>query len=255
MIIRALIIDDEPLARLGVRHLLASQPDICVLAECQNGAQAIRSIRAERPDLVFLDIAMPGASGFDVLEAVPPEDMPVVVFVTAHDRYALEAFEAHAIDYLLKPVEEARFRVALDRVRGILSYRGRSVWPARLQALLSELRSPPRYRQRLMIRASGRMYFVTMADVDWIEASGNYARLHVGPEHHVLRETLVNLERELDPDRFCRIHRSTIINLDRVHEIHPESRGDQVVVLRNGTRLALSARHREAMEQRLGRPR
>jgi two-component system LytT family response regulator len=253
--IRTIIVDDEPLARSGIRDHLRAEADIEIVAECQNGAEATDSIRALHPDLVLLDIAMPVLNGFQVLEALPPDQMPVVIFITAHDRHALEAFEAHAIDYVLKPVESSRLRVALTRARAALLYRENDRWPDRLRALLREMKSPPPYRERLMIRGTGRFYLLPVADIDWIEASGNYARLHVGKEHHLLRETLSNLERELDPNRFCRIHRGTIVNLDRVSEIQPWTRGDQIVILRDGTRLTLSARHRENLEERLGRPR
>jgi two-component system LytT family response regulator len=253
--IRAIIVDDEPLARSGIREFLRDEPDIEIVAECQNGAQATESLRALQPDLVFLDIAMPVLNGFQVLDAMPADQMPVVIFITAHDRHALEAFEANAIDYVLKPVEQARFRVALERARAVLLYKERERWPDRLRALLQDMRSPPAFRERLMIRGTGRFYLLAVSTIDWIESSGNYARLHVGSEVHLLRETLSNLEQELDPDQFCRIHRGTIVNLDRVQEIQPWTRGDLIVILRDGTRLTLSARHRENLERRLGRPR
>lgn len=253
--IQVMIVDDEPLARSGIREYLGPEPDVEILAECATGEEAIREIRRRRPDLVFLDVQMPQGSGFDVLEALPPEEMPVIVFITAHDRHALEAFEAHAIDYLLKPVERNRFSIALQRARAAILYRKESPWPDRLRALLAERRSPPRYRDRLLVRGTGRIYLLPVDKVDWIDASGNYARLHAGKEVHLLRETLSNLEQELDPERFCRIHRSAIVNLDRVVEMLPAGRGDQTLILRDGTRLPLSARHRESLEQRLGRPR
>jgi two-component system, LytTR family, response regulator len=253
--IRVLIADDEPLARRGTRAVLSREPDIEIVAECETGEEAVREIRARRPDLVFLDIEMPAGNGFQVLEALPADEMPVVVFITAHDRHALEAFETHAIDYLLKPVDPERFAIALERARAAVSYKEREQWPRRLAALLHDMKSPPRYRSRLMVRGAGRVLLVPVTDIDWIEAASNYARLHLGTKIHLLRETLGNLEAELDPDRFCRIHRSTIVNLERIKEIVPEARGDQVLVLHDGTRLDLSARHRETLEERLGRPR
>jgi two-component system LytT family response regulator len=226
-----------------------------IVGECETGADVTRAIQAERPDLVFLDIQMPGGGGFEVLEALPSDQMPVVVFITAHERHALEAFEAHAIDYLLKPVEPARFRVALDRARAAVQYKERERWSERLTALLKEVKSPPRYRARLMVRGTGRIRLVPVSSVDWIEGAGNYARLHAGKEVHLIRETLANLEVELDPEKFCRIHRSTIVNLDRVRELIPDGRGDQILVLDDGTRLDLSSRHRAELEARMGRPR
>jgi two-component system LytT family response regulator len=253
--IRVIIVDDEPFARRGVRNLLEKESGIEIVAESETGELAIEAIRKHRPDLVVLDIQMPGGTGFDVLNAMPAAEMPVVVFVTAHDRHALEAFEAHAIDYLLKPVDPDRFIVALERARAAVLYKERDLWAQRLAGLLQDMREPPRYRARLMIRGTGRVYLVRVAEVDWIEAAGNYARLHVGRDVHLIRETLTNLENELDPEMFCRIHRSTIVNLDRIKEILPDGRGDQLLILRDGTRLDLSARHREAVEGRLGRPR
>ena len=253
--IRVVIADDEPMARRGTRAFLDKEADVEIIAECGTGEETVTAIRTSRPDLVFLDIEMPGGNGFQVLEALPAKEMPVVVFITAHDRHALEAFETHAIDYLLKPVDPERFKVALERVRAAVLYKESEQWPRRLAALLQDMKAPPRYRTRLMVRGTSRILLVPVVDVDWIEAAGNYARLHVGKVVHLMRETLSNLEGELDPDMFCRIHRSTIVNLERISEILPERRGDQLLVLHDGTRLDLSARHREAIEQRLGRAR
>ena len=253
--IRAIVIDDEPFARRGVRDFLQFEPDVEIIRECDNGRDAITAIREHQPDLIFLDIEMPERNGFQVLEALPADRMPVVVFITAHDRHALEAFEAHAIDYLLKPVEKSRLQTAMNRARAAIQYRQGGDWTRKLQALIAEMKTPPPFRERLLIRGTGRQYLLATRDIDWIEASGNYARLHVGREHHLLRETMANLESELDPARFCRIHRSTIVNLDRVQEIQPWTRGDQILILRDGTRLTLSAHYRPSVEQRLGRPR
>ena len=253
--IRVVIADDEPLARRGTRACLASERDIEVIAECETGEDAVEAIRTHRPDLVILDIEMPGGNGFQVLEALPAGEMPVVVFITAHDRHALEAFETHAIDYLLKPVDPARFKIALERARAAVLYKEREDWPRRLAALLEDVKAPPRYRTRLLVRATGRILLVPVVQLDWIEAAGNYARLHRGKTIHLIRETLSNLEQELDPAMFCRIHRSTIVNLERIREILPEGRGDQVLILHDGTRLDLSARHRGEIEGKLGRPR
>ncbi len=253
--IRVLLVDDEPLARAGLREWLAGETDVELAGESATGSEAIEAIRRERPDLVLLDVALPEGDGFQVLAALPPEEMPLVVFITAHDRYALQAFDAHAVDYLLKPVELPRFRRALERARERLGQRDRDAWPARLAALLEELRTPHRHPVRLAVRGASHTYYVPVADIDWIEAAGNYAKLHVGRQHHVLRETLTNLETELDPARFCRIHRSAIVNLERIRETQPGDRGDQRLILVNGTRLTLSATHRPQFEARVGKPR
>lgn len=249
--IRTVIVDDEPLARAGLREFLAAERDATVVAECADGKTAIDTIQSIRPDLVVLDIGLPEASGFEVLSALPSAEMPVVVFVTAHDRFALEAFEAHAMDYLLKPVERSRFGVAMQRARAALQYRGTAEFATRLASLITDLRTPPPYRERLAIRETGRTYFVRTAEVDWIEAAGNYARLYVGQARHSLRETITALERQLDPARFARLHRSVIVNLERIREVRPGARGDQIIVLHNGTQLPLSVRYRATVEQRL----
>lgn len=249
--IRTVIVDDEPLARAGLREFLAAERDATVIAECADGKAAIETIQSERPDLVLLDIGLPEASGFEVLTALPSAEMPVIVFVTAHDRFALEAFEAHAMDYLLKPVERSRFAVAMERARAALQYRGTADFASRLASLITDLHSPDTYRERLAIRETGRTYFIRTADVDWIEAAGNYARLHLGQARHSLRETITALEQQLNPARFARIHRSVIVNLERIKELRPGARGDQIVVLQNGTRLPLSVKYRDALEQRL----
>ena len=249
--IRTVIVDDEPLARAGLRDFLTAERDATVVAECGDGKAAIETIQSKRPDLVLLDIGLPEASGFDVLSALPSSEMPVIVFVTAHDQFALEAFEAHAMDYLLKPVERARFGVAMERARAALQYRGTAEFANRLASLITDLRSRSPYRDRLTIRETGRTYFVRTADVDWVEAAGNYARLHVGQGRHALRETITALERQLDPARFARTHRSVIVNLGRIKEMRPGARGDQVIILQDGTRLPLSVRYRDALEQRL----
>jgi two-component system LytT family response regulator len=254
-VIRVLVVDDEPLARAGLCEWLAAEPDMELVGESATGVEAIAAIRRERPDLALLDVALPEADGFQILAALPPDEMPLVVFITAHDRYALQAFDAHAVDYLLKPVEQQRFRRALGRARERLRSRDRDAWPERLTALLQELRAPPRYPLRLAVRTVGRTYFVPTAEIDWIEAAGNYARLHVGRIRHVMRDTLTNLEKELDPARFCRVHRSAIVNLERVREIQPGDRGDQRLILTDGTRLVLSATHRARFEERSGKPR
>jgi len=227
MTIRALIVDDEALARERVHTLLAASANVEVVGECSGGRQAIDAIIEHRPDLVFLDVQMPDLDGFEVLEAVAHEWLPAVVFVTAYDEYALRAFDVHAIDYLLKPIEPERFRKALARAtsRGLLS-------------LLDE-----RPLDRLVIRTRGRVLLLKPSDIDWIEADGKHARLHAGKETHVVRHQLNRLEQRLAAHGFVRVHRSAIVNADRIRELEPWFHGEYVVVLKDGTKLTSSAAH------------
>jgi two-component system LytT family response regulator len=241
--IRALIVDDEPLARTAIRNMLRRHADVTDLVECESGADAIAAIQARTPDLVFLDIQMPEVDGFGVIEAVGCDRMPRVIFVTAFDQYAVRAFEVHALDYVLKPFDRERFDAALERARRDLD----GSWPERLIALLEEPRG--KYLQRLIIRAGGRVFFVGAAEIDWIEAQGNYVNVHSGGRSHLFREAIGNLEGKLDPMRFRRIHRSAIVNVDSIRELRPCFRGDYEVVLRDGTELKLSQRYRGNLEK------
>lgn len=258
--LRVLIVDDEPLARERLHDLLALEHGIDIVGECADGMQAIAAIRAQKPDLVFLDVQMPELDGFGVLDQLGAESVPVIVFVTAYDQYTLRAFEVHAIDYLLKPFDRDRFRRTLAHVRQVLAGSSGSdtdALRARLLQLLGELHVTPRtdapqHLARMMVRTGGRVYFVRAADVDWIEAAGNYVRLHTGQESHVIRESLSALETKLDPAAFARIHRSTIVNIERVKLLEPLFHGDYMVVLNDGTRLTLSRFYRESVESKLG---
>ncbi|HEU4698838.1 MAG TPA: LytTR family DNA-binding domain-containing protein [Gemmatimonadales bacterium] len=260
--------DDEPLVRRGLRAVLAAEPDVAVIGECGDGREAVRRIRAERPDLVFLDVQMPELDGLGVVDALAADERPpALVFVTAYDAYALRAFEVHAVDYLLKPFDEARLRTALARARQRLGATRVPADGARLAALLAELRPaaaapergvahrPDRALERFLVRTGDRLLPVAVTAVDWIEAADNYVRLHVGAERHALRETIKALEAQLDARRFARIHRSTIVNLDRVRELRPLPSGDCAVLLHDGTRLTLSRSFRAAFEARFGRAR
>jgi two-component system LytT family response regulator len=249
--IRTLIVDDEPLARQRLRRLLEADADIAILGECSDGQTAVTELRDLRPDLVFLDVQMPVLDGFGVIQALAGTALPVVIFVTAHDRYALKAFEVHALDYLLKPFDKARFAAALDRAKAQVRQGSAAALNERLAEMLQ---SAPGRRgpERLMVKSGGRIYFVRIEDIDWIEAAGNYVRLHVANEDHLLRETLSALEKRLDPARFVRIHRSTIVNLDRIREIQPAFHGDYVIVLQDGKELALSRSCRDRLEESLG---
>ena len=249
---RVVIADDEPLARDRLRMLLGQESLIDIVAECQNGTEAIASIRELAPDLVFLDVQMPGATGFEVIEAVGPSRMPAVVFVTAYDRYALRAFDVRALDYLLKPFDRDRFQQALGRARQQLQQQTQGELERRLLALVNDLKEPHGRVDRFVVKSGGRVYFVRAEEIDWIEAAGNYVKLHVGAETHLLRETMTSIEAQLDPDTFFRIHRCHIVNIERVQELQPWFNGEYVVCLRTGARLTLSRGYREKLQQRLG---
>ncbi len=256
--IRTLIVDDEPLARRNLRLLLEKDPQIEILDECRNGREAVKAINALSPDLIFLDIQMPEMDGFDVLERVGAEHIQAIIFVTAFDQYALKAFDVHALDYLLKPFDDERFGHALRRAKAQIEAREINRLSKRLLALLDERESQrtsssrrQEYLTRLMIKVSGRVVLLKVDEIDFIEADGNYAKLHVGRKAHLLREKMHDLEQRLDPARFVRIHRSVIVNLDRIKEMHPHFNGDYVVVLDDGRQLRLSRTRRENLESRL----
>jgi two-component system LytT family response regulator len=251
MAIRVLIVDDEPLARRRVRRLLAPESEIEIVGECGNGSDAVAAIEELAPDLVFLDVQMPELDGFDVLAAVDVERMPAIVFTTAFDEYAVRAFEVHAVDYLVKPFSRARFELALGRAASRLERRDGPV-DERLAALLETLRAERARPERLVVKAGGRVQFVPVAEIRWIEAEGNYARVHAGETSHVVRTTLAGLASKLDPKRFLRIHRSTIVNVRYVRELRPWFRGDYVVVMRDGTELTLSRTYRSHVGDALG---
>ena len=252
--IRALVVDDEPVARRRVRRLLSAEPDVEVIGECGDGRSAIEAIRTLRPDLVFLDVQMPDADGFEVLRALTAGDpMPAIIFVTAFDHYALAAFEVHALDYLLKPFDRGRFARAVARAREHLGGRAESRDDQRIAGLLTEVRGKTRFLVRFVVRADGRVRLIDAADIDWIEAADNYVVLHAGATTHVVRDTMARLEGELDPEAFVRIHRSAIVRIDRIVELRPSFHGDFAVSLRDGTRLTLSRTHRARVEALLGR--
>lgn len=260
--IRALIVDDEPVAREGIRVLLQDDPEFEVVGECADGREAVEAIQELSPDLVFLDVQMPELDGFGVIEKVGAETMPVVVFVTAYDQYALRAFDVAALDYLLKPYDDERFATAVNRAKSQIRQGKVGELSRKLIALLEgqagELArhpgaGPAKYLRRVMLKTGGRVTFLKVAEIDWIEAEGDYVKLHVGKSWHLLRDTMKRLEAQLDPSRFVRTHRSTIVNIDRIKELHPYFHGDYIVVLHDGTELKLSRSRRHALEERLGR--
>ena len=248
--IRALIVDDEPLARKRLLTLLHKEPDIEVVGEADGGTSAVAGILSLEPDLVFLDIQMPGMDGFAVLRAVAGKHLPLVIFVTAYDEHAIRAFEVQAVDYVLKPVVEKRFREAVRRAVDRLGAAGADAIRRQMAALLERLpASSP--SDRLAVRSGERTIFVRFDDVDWIDVEGDYARLHVGKETHLLRETLSDLERRLPAARFLRIHRSFIVQSDRIQSVQPWFKGDYVIILRDGTRLQSGRTYRQRVQDLL----
>ena len=251
--IRALIVDDEHLARKKIRTLLAGEPEIEIIGECATGPAAVASLQQQSPDLLFLDVQMPGLDGFGVLQAVDPERWPVIIFVTAYDQYALRAFEVHALDYLLKPFDRARFQAAIQRAKDQIAGRINRDLNEQLLALLKDLKIEPKPLERLVIKSTGRVFFLKTDEIDWIEAADNYVQLHAGSESLLLRETMSGLETQLDPAKFLRIHRSTIVNLERIQELKPWFHGEYLVILRDGTQLTLSRGYREKLHELLGK--
>ena len=251
--LRTLIVDDERLARLKLRRFLEEQPDVEIVGECGSGAEAVERIRAEQPDLLFLDIQMPGLDGFAVLREVGSERRGRVVFVTAHDEHAVRAFEVEALDYLLKPFDRARFQQTLDRVRR----ERRPTLDEKIAALLERIEKPATEEclDRILVRSGGRMTFLKLCDVDWIEADDNDLRFHAGRATHRVRDTLRRLAPRLDPRLFLRIHRSAIVNIEAIAEIRSLFHGDYDVLLRDGTALPVGRTYRDRLLQRMGDPR
>lgn len=252
--IRTIIVDDEELGRRGVRARLVCESDIEIVAECSSGAAAIESISAFSPDLLFLDVEMPEVGGFDVIDALEPHDLPQLVFVTAHDRFAARAFDVHALDYVLKPIDDERFERTLVRVRRAIAagtHASDAAFEARVRAAVETARrlrpSTAAPCERIAIRNGGRVLLLAVDDIDWVEAAGDYVTLHAGKREHLLRETMGSIEKRLDPERFARIHRSTIVRIDRVVEFNATDSGDYVVGLRNGRELKLSRGYRHVL--------
>jgi two-component system LytT family response regulator len=251
--IRMLVVDDEPLARERLTNLLAAEADIEVIGQCRDGEEAVTAIIDHTPDLVFLDVQMPAMNGFEVIEAVGTERMPLVIFVTAYDQHALKAFQVRALDYVLKPFDRERFQDALQRARTQIQRDETGDLGRRLLALVKDLRRDQPKTDRLVVKSGGRLFFLRADEIDWIEAAGNYLRLHVGTTTHLLRETMNAIEGRLDPEKFFRIHRSRIVNMERIQEMQPWLNGEYAVLLRTGTRLTLSRGYREKLQERLAR--
>jgi two-component system LytT family response regulator len=247
---KVLIVDDERLSRRRIRRLLSLDPECSVMGECANGAEAVSTLEALRPDILFLDVQMPELDGFEVVRALT-QTAPLIIFTSAFDDYALRAFEVHAFDYLLKPFDGRRFLESLRRAKVRIA-RDRSGAPDdRLLELFESLSRARRAPDRIAVRNNGRVVFLKLDDIDWMEASDNYVCLHSGRDTHVVRQTMSELEARLDPSKFLRVHRSAIVNLDRIRELQPWFRGDYRVILRDGTELTLTKNHREKLESSL----
>jgi two-component system, LytTR family, response regulator len=251
MTLRALTVDDEPLTRRALRRLLQPHTDVELIAECADGEAAMTVIATQQPDLVFLDVQMPEMDGFEVVQRVGLDNMPVTIFVTAYDRYALQAFDVNAIDYLLKPISRERFERALARARQRIAGDLNRDELRRVVAELGQSQAQRRLAERIAVSVEGRVVFLHTSDIDWIEGDGNYARLHLGARQYEIRETLTSLTQKLDPLDFVRIHRSTIVNVRKIREIHRWFHGHHVVVLENGTELRVS-RYQRGIARRLG---
>jgi two-component system LytT family response regulator len=245
MSIRTVIVDDEPLAREWIRQNLSAEEGFEIVAECEDGFKAVSVIAQTKPDLLILDIQMPGLDGFGVLRMLEGDPPPAVVFVTAFDRYAVSAFEVHAVDYLLKPVSPERLKEALERSKASLQKRSSEDTAAQLLALLKEVR---RYPDWLLIKTDGRSHFVRVRDIDWIESKRNNVLLHVGSASYLYHDTTTGIEGKLDPSRFLRIHRSTIVNIERIKELHPWFNGDYSVTLKDGSKLTMSNSYKQKLK-------
>jgi two-component system LytT family response regulator len=249
-----LIVDDEPPARRLIRRMLKDDGEVEVLGECGNGRAAVAMINELRPDLVFLDVQMPEMDGFAVLENLAPDCLPAIVFTTAYERYAIRAFELHALDYLLKPFDQVRFKKTLSHAQHRLRNRQAEGERQQIAALIENVKTQPAYLSRLIIKSQGHLMFLHTADIDWVEADDKYVNLHAGKTSRMVRQTLSAMEAQLDPQKFLRIHRSAIVNVDRIKELHALFAGEHVVILENGTRLTLSRNYKQRLFELLGKP-
>lgn len=247
MKIRTLLADDMPLARSRMRRFLKTDKEIEIIRECSRGDEAIEAINNLKPDLVFLDVEMPGTSGFEVLQAIKLDPMPAVIFVTAYDQFTLRAFDCHALDYLLKPFDERRLRRSLERAKRELKRTKQPDINRQLQNALQNGKPEPKFLKRIAVKSGERTVFLPVEEIDWVATAGNYLELHVGKQRHLIRERMCELESKLDPTKFVRIHRLSLINIERVRELQPLFNGDYIVILHNGTRLTLSRTYREKL--------
>jgi two-component system, LytTR family, response regulator len=251
--IRVLIVDDEPLARKRLRELLKEDSEISIIGECLNGAETTAAVDELTPDLIFLDVQMPGIDGLTVSEALKGKQSPLIIFVTAYEQYAVKAFDVQAIDYLLKPFDRARFTQALQRAKERLREKRHDDVNRQILGLLSEMKDKPQYLDRLVIKNNDRVFVIKTDEIDWVEAEGNYVRVHFGKQSSLIRETLSRLAAQLDPRKFPRIHRSRLVNIDHIQELQPWSHRDWRIVLRGGAELRLSRNYRDQLSQLLGK--
>ena len=251
MTLRVIVVDDEPPARARLRRFLKAEADVDLIAECGDGASAVHAIESHNPDVVLLDVQMPELDGFEVLRALEMPALPAVIFVTAFDKYAVRAFAVHALDYVVKPVEEGRLRDALAHARQRIVERRSAA--TGLVDLLRDVKADRGYLTRIPVRREGKIKVIDLADVDWLSAADNYVTLHAGGREYLVRETLTGIEGRLDPKAFVRVHRSTIVRLDRIAELMPDSHGDFAIRLKDGTRLDMSRTYRPSLEERFGR--
>jgi two-component system LytT family response regulator len=251
--IRALVIDDEQLARNFILEMLKEDEEVEIIGECLNGREAIEAIQTHAPDLIFLDVQMPEIGGFAVLEALTKEKMPFVIFVTAYDQYAVRAFEVNALDFLLKPFDRKRFKIAWQKAKARIQRERNELLDQRILSLLEGLKAEPNYLERLVLKTNGRIFFLDTDEVDWIEAEGNYVSIHSGEKSYLLRDTISGLEVQLDPKKFLRIHRSAIVRIEKIQELQPLFHGDYKVTLRDGTQLTLSRNYRDKLQEALGK--
>lgn len=247
--IRTLVADDEPLARKRLIKLLKEDAGVEVVEVCANGKEAIEQINEKHPDLVFLDIQMPEINGFDVLQNLDQEHVPAIIFVTAYDEYALKAFEVHALDYLMKPFNKERFRDSLNRAKTAIKQDNKTLIGNKIEHLLEYLDPPKESLSRILVKSSGWYFFLKVSDIDWIESAGNYVRIHSGKNNYLIRETMINMEKKLDSDLFFRIHRSTIVNVDKVKELEQWFHGDYQVTMHSGEKLTMSRNYKELLHK------
>lgn len=254
MHLTTLIVDDEPLAREGLRLLLCRDPEVATIRDARDGSEAVAAIREGKPDLVFLDVQMPEMDGLAVVRTIGAQSMPAVIFVTAHDQYAIEAFELNALDYLLKPVAEERFLSSLSRAKSRILSNAAADSSRQIIGLLETMASPRSYLKRLAVRSAGKTVFLNVEDVDWIGGAENYVELHAGRASHLLHVTMSTLEKSLDPELFVRIHRSVIVNCSRIKEVQPGAHGEHVITLRDGARLQSGRSYAERLKALLSNP-
>jgi two-component system, LytTR family, response regulator len=252
--IKALIVDDESLARKFIRRMLKEDPEVEIVGECANGKDAVTEIRKQEPDLVFLDVRLPEMDGLSVLETIGLQRLPGIIFTTAFEQYAIRAFELHALDYLLKPFDQARFSEAMRHAKERFHYKQLDDGRLQIGALFENVRRQTKYMDRLIIKADGRFTFLKSGDISWIEADDKYVHLHTGKIAHMVRQPLSALETQLDPVKFSRVHRSAVVNIERIKELRPTFGGEHVIVMEDGTKLTLSRKYKNKLYNLLGKP-